>query len=94
MRITIDKAGRIVVPKSLRERYNIHAGTELEIIPDKTGIRIVVSGNEPSLKTKKGILIHHGGERVDLDIVSFIQGERHRRGNEIVAENHDDDGTL
>lgn len=31
MTITIGGAGRIVVPKRLRERFNLVAGTELEI---------------------------------------------------------------
>lgn len=31
MSITIDRAGRIVVAKALRERFGLHPGTELEI---------------------------------------------------------------
>ena len=33
MRITIDRAGRVVVPKQFRDRFNLVAGTELEIEP-------------------------------------------------------------
>ena len=32
MIITIDRAGRAVVPKTLRDRFNLTAGTGLEII--------------------------------------------------------------
>lgn len=31
MNVTIDKAGRLVVPKEIRDRMGIHAGDELEI---------------------------------------------------------------
>jgi AbrB family looped-hinge helix DNA binding protein len=31
MNVTIDKAGRLVVPKEIRERMGLHAGDELEI---------------------------------------------------------------
>ncbi len=31
MNVTIDKAGRIVVPKALRDRMGLNAGDELEI---------------------------------------------------------------
>lgn len=32
MRTTIDRAGRIVVPKALRDRLNLEAGAPLEIV--------------------------------------------------------------
>lgn len=32
MRTTIDRAGRVVVPKSIRERLGIDAGGEVEIV--------------------------------------------------------------
>ena len=31
---TIDGAGQVVVPRALRERFNLAAGTELEIVAD------------------------------------------------------------
>jgi AbrB family looped-hinge helix DNA binding protein len=31
MNVTIDKAGRLVVPKEIRDRLGLHAGDELEI---------------------------------------------------------------
>lgn len=31
MKVTIDRAGRLVVPKALREELNLEAGTPLEI---------------------------------------------------------------
>jgi AbrB family looped-hinge helix DNA binding protein len=31
MNVTIDKAGRLVVPKEIRDRMGLHAGDELEI---------------------------------------------------------------
>ncbi len=42
MRTTIDRFGRIVVPKSLRERFGLQPGTEIDIDAherdcDKTG---------------------------------------------------------
>ena len=39
MRTTIDKAGRLVIPKPLRDRLGLHAG-EVEITADATGLRV------------------------------------------------------
>lgn len=39
MRTTIDKAGRIVIPRALRERVGLVAG-EVEVVQDGAGIRI------------------------------------------------------
>ncbi|MFP4427409.1 MAG: AbrB/MazE/SpoVT family DNA-binding domain-containing protein [Spirochaetaceae bacterium] len=86
MKATIDKAGRIVVPKAMRDKYSLRAGTELELEAEADGIRIKPVRQEESLIQKNGILIHHGPEVVDLDIASFINTERAHRNEEIVAE--------
>lgn len=41
MRTTIDKAGRIVVPKRIRDRLGLRGGEQLEIEEDAGTIRIV-----------------------------------------------------
>ena len=41
MRTTIDAAGRVVIPKAIRDRIGLRAGTtEVEIEVDGAGIRI------------------------------------------------------
>jgi AbrB family looped-hinge helix DNA binding protein len=40
MRTTIDKAGRVVIPASVRERAGFLPGTQLEVTVDETGVRI------------------------------------------------------
>ena len=80
MTVTIDRAGRIVVPKSLRERFNLVAGTELEIEANGECLQLRKVGAEPALVRKKGILVHHGGARVNnapktgRDLQAAIEG--------------------
>ena len=76
MIITIDRAGRVVVPKQFRERFNLTAGTELEIEPAGDGLKLRRVGAETSLVRKHGILVHHGRARVAIDIGEFIRAER------------------
>lgn len=40
MRTTIDKAGRVVIPASVRERAGFTPGTQLEITVDEFGVRL------------------------------------------------------
>jgi AbrB family looped-hinge helix DNA binding protein len=42
----MDSAGRIVIPKELRERYGFDRGTPLQIIPLPDGVSIVAEQRE------------------------------------------------
>ena len=79
MIITIDRAGRVVVPKTLRDRFNLTAGTELEIKAVGDGLTLRRMGAETSLVRKHGILVHHGSARAALDVGEFIRAEREAR---------------
>jgi AbrB family looped-hinge helix DNA binding protein len=80
MSITIDRAGRIVVPKALRERFGLHAGTELEIEAVADGLRLRPRDSEPAFIEKDGVLVHHAaGPALDLDVAAFINRERNSR---------------
>ena len=86
MIITIDRAGRVVVPKALRERFNFTAGTELEIKAVGDGLKLRRIGAETALGRKHGILVHHGAERAALDVGEFIRGEREARIRRLMNE--------
>ena len=86
MTITSDRAGRIVVPKNLRERFNLVAGTELEIEATGEYLRLRKVGAEPALTRRKGILVHHGDGRANLDVAAFIRAERESRSRRALPE--------
>lgn len=79
MKTTIDAAGRIVVPKSVRDQLHLSAGSELEldVLDDSVVIRHC-DAPEP-LVERHGILIHHGAKQSNIDIVSFLQEQRTAR---------------
>lgn len=79
MNTTIDGAGRLVIPKKLRERFNLTQGCVVEISVGADGITLRKAGQEPALIRKHGILVHHGTERIGLDIGEFVRAERNAR---------------
>ncbi len=85
MRITIDKAGRLVLPKPIRDRFNLVSGTELEVEMEADGVRLRVLDGGPSLSRKQGIVVHHGSSVVHLDVAEFIRGEREARAQQLGA---------
>ena len=72
MRTTIDKAGRLVVPKALRDRLGLHPG-EVEITVDGASLRIEPVFND-SLVEKGGRLVIPSYNATITD--EFVRGLR------------------
>ena len=85
MGITIDKAGRLVLPKPIRDRFNLVEGTQLEVEMEADGVRLRVPTGGSALHRKHGIVVHHGSRVVQLDVAEFIRGERESRAHQVAA---------
>jgi AbrB family looped-hinge helix DNA binding protein len=46
MKTRVDRAGRLVIPKELRDQFGLEAGTEVELIQVPDGITIVPTRSE------------------------------------------------
>lgn len=79
MNTTIDKAGRIVVPKAVREKLRFYPGSALELEPVGDELRLRLPRPEATFVEKDGVLVHHGGKSMDLDLVAFIERQREDR---------------
>jgi AbrB family looped-hinge helix DNA binding protein len=80
MKTTIDKAGRLVIPRSLRDRIGLAGGGEVEIALDGAAIRIEpVAGTQ--LREHGGLLfIPAAGTPIDATLVrELIDADRHGR---------------
>jgi AbrB family looped-hinge helix DNA binding protein len=86
MEITIDKTGRLVLPKPIRDRFNLVEGTQLEVELEADGVRLRVPTGDASLRRKQGILVHHGSSVVQLDVAEFMRGEREARALQMSAK--------
>ena len=60
MQLKIDKAGRIVVPKPLRERLGFKPEAALEAIEQMDGILIKRVEERPSMTKVDGLWVHRG----------------------------------
>jgi AbrB family looped-hinge helix DNA binding protein len=76
MKTTIDAAGRLVVPKSLRDQFHLVPGSELEIESTADGVIIRPADRGPALVSQGGVLVHHGPQKADIDIAAFVRQER------------------
>jgi AbrB family looped-hinge helix DNA binding protein len=57
MKLTFDKAGRIVVPKPVRDRFGWVAGTEIEAVVEPDGLRLRVTEPRPLFSRENGVLV-------------------------------------
>ena len=60
MELRIDKSGRIVVPKPLRERLGFKPDIELEAIEQPDGVLLKRVEQRPSMIKVDGLWVHQG----------------------------------
>ena len=72
MRTTIDKAGRLVVPKALRDQAGITAG-EVEVSLDGAGVRIESVAADELVEVEGLLLLPGGGPVLDDDTVRELR---------------------
>lgn len=72
MRSTIDKAGRLVVPKVLRDQIGLRAGA-VELIADGTAIRIEPVPGEGLVEEGGRLVIPASGAGIDDELVRALR---------------------
>lgn len=72
MRTTIDKAGRLVIPKALREQAGLVAG-EVEISVDGAAIRIEGVAIDNLVEEDGLLYLPDGGPELDADVVRELR---------------------
>jgi AbrB family looped-hinge helix DNA binding protein len=82
MRTTIDKAGRVVIPASIRDRAGLSPGTTLEITVDEFGVRLEPVAPGPRLvKVGRRLVARPTSDvstRRAVDIAGLVEDERNR----------------
>jgi AbrB family looped-hinge helix DNA binding protein len=69
MEAIIDRAGRVVLPKPLRDALGLLPGTKVDISPYGAGAQILPAGRTARLVEEDGVLVAAGDTPVDDDVV-------------------------
>jgi AbrB family looped-hinge helix DNA binding protein len=79
MTVRIDKAGRIVLPKPVRERFHLREGSELELEERSDGLTLRPVEQRPSMVRKNGIWVHLGKVPRGFDWDTAVDAIREER---------------
>ena len=80
MRTTIDKAGRLVIPRSIRDRIGLAGGGEVELELDGAAVRVEPLGSS-ELREEGGLLVipAAGTPLTGAAVRELIDADRHGR---------------
>ena len=79
MKIRIDKSGRIVVPKLLRERLGFKPDTELVAIEQPEGVLLKRVEQRPSMVKVDGLWVHQGSAEPGANWERILEDVREER---------------
>lgn len=78
--VSIDRFGRVLIPKKLRDKLGLNAGQTL-VLSEQDGHLVLEPQQEQlQLKREEGLLVFEGGSfDPDVDIVALIKDQREER---------------
>lgn len=79
MQVHVDKAGRLVLPKTIRQQLGITPDTALELISSPEGVLLRRVTEVPSMRLVDGLWVHQGAAHPNIDwnrIVDTVRDER------------------
>lgn len=84
MKLHMDKSGRIVVPKPLRERLGLASESELEAVEQSGGILLRRLSQQPSMVQVKGLWVHQGTAEPGANWDRLLDDIREERTQDIL----------
>jgi AbrB family looped-hinge helix DNA binding protein len=83
-KLTLDRAGRVLIPKSLRQKLRLGPGDALQLNSEGEEITLRPVRAKALLKKEKGVWVYQG-EPTQVSIPDLIDREREKRSGEIIG---------
>ncbi len=64
--VTLDKAGRVVIPKTLRDELHLEPGDALELETEGDRVTLRPLHPVPPLRKERGVWVFHGRDKLSL----------------------------
>jgi len=77
--VTIDKAGRVVIPKFVRDQLRLEPGDSLELDSDGRAITLRPQRSATPLRKERGVWVHCGAPLTVAETQTLIDDARHNR---------------
>ena len=82
--VTLDKAGRVVIPKTLRDELHLEPGDTLELKSEGERVTLRPVRSATPLRKERGIWVFRTGRKIPATITDRVLSEgreRHDHGN-------------
>jgi AbrB family looped-hinge helix DNA binding protein len=86
MKLRLDKSGRVVLPKPLRQRLGLRAGTTFEATEAAEGVLLRPIARQPSLIERDGFLVHTGQTSRAFDWLQLTDDLHQERLRDILGQ--------
>jgi AbrB family looped-hinge helix DNA binding protein len=84
VRVTLDRNGRVVIPKPLRDHLRLEPGDTLELEPAGEGVTMRPARSTTPLTKERGVWVFRTGKKLPVDVTDRtlrgVRAERDRQG--------------
>lgn len=85
MTLKLDKAGRVILPKLVRDRLGLHEGSELQMEETPEGLMLKPVEARASMIKIDGLWVHTGKVPPGFDFAQAIRDDREERIRKIAV---------
>ena len=85
-RITIDGAGRVVLPKPVREALRLGPGDQLDVESEDDRLILSPVRIVPGLRKEKGVWVYRSGKPADASIPELLEEQRSQRTRQVSGD--------